>query len=64
MDVVVVAAVVEVFVRRARDFVVKFAEDFVCQHRNELPLTEHWPNNTVKICKFHGKREWNKIKKL
>lgn len=47
MDVVVVAAVVEVFVRRARDFVVKFAEDFVCQHRNELPLTEHWLNNTV-----------------
>lgn len=38
---------VEVFVRRARDFVVKFAEDFAYRHRNEPPLTECWPNNTV-----------------
>lgn len=42
MDVAVV-----VFVRRARGFVVKSAVDSVCQHRNELPLTERLPNNTV-----------------
>lgn len=37
----------EVYVRRARDFVVKFAVDFACQHQNELPPTEYSPSNTV-----------------
>lgn len=36
-------------VRRAHGFVVKFAEDFACQHRNEPPLTEYWPSNTVGV---------------
>lgn len=37
----------EVYVRRARDFVVKFAVDFACQHQSELPPTEYSPSNTV-----------------
>lgn len=39
--------VAEVYVRRARDFVVKFAVDFACQHQSELPPTECSPSNTV-----------------
>lgn len=39
--------VAEVYVRRARDFVVKFAVDFACLHRSELPPTACSPSNTV-----------------
>lgn len=55
MDVAVV-----VYVRRARGFVVKSAVDSVCQHRNELPLTERLPNNTVENMTSKKKNKLNK----